>query len=139
DERVGQARIYAKLDTLRFDTCMVAVKTDRTYVIDGYSHLIDLNVNGIESGISNSKLRTGLNSKLNVSVRAAAYLDPEQNETGAVIAARDLYKPPYWHIERARIGKTRNVQVELIVNGEAVEKKEMPADGNWKNVSFEYV
>ena len=30
---------------------------------------------------------------------------------------------PFWTIERARIGKTRTVPVELIINGEVVERQ----------------
>ena len=43
---------------------------------------------------------------------------------------------PYWHIERARIGTTRKVRVELIVNGYAVDTTEIIADGKWKDITF---
>ena len=52
------------------------------------------------------------------------------------IAARGLYEKPFWHPERARIGTSRKVQVELIINGEAIEATEISADGTWKDVSF---
>lgn len=45
---------------------------------------------------------------------------------------------PYWNIERARIGKTRKVRVELIVNGQAVDTSEVTADGKWNDISFNY-
>ena len=38
---------------------------------------------------------------------------------------------------RARVGTTRNVRVELVLNGEAVQAREVVADGSWKDVSFE--
>jgi hypothetical protein len=44
---------------------------------------------------------------------------------------------PYWELERARIGSTRNVPVELIVNGYPVAKKTIEADGQLQDVSFE--
>ena len=46
DERVGRARIYAKLDKLDFAGYMEAIKKGKSYVSDGYSHLIDFSING---------------------------------------------------------------------------------------------
>ncbi len=40
--------------------------------------------------------------------------------------------------EKARIGTTKKVRVELIVNGESVDTIEVTADGKWKDVSFKY-
>jgi hypothetical protein len=40
-------------------------------------------------------------------------------------------------VERARIGETRKVPVELIVNGEAVARTEVSADGSMQGVSFD--
>jgi hypothetical protein len=44
---------------------------------------------------------------------------------------------PYWHIERARIGDTREVPVELIVNGQAVARKTLLANGEVHDISFD--
>ena len=44
---------------------------------------------------------------------------------------------PYWHLERARIGDTRTVAVELIVNGKPVAQQEILADGSDTQVNFE--
>jgi len=41
-----------------------------------------------------------------------------------------------WHLERARIGTTREVPVELIVNGVVVEKTTLVADGGPRSVKF---
>ena len=65
-------------------------------------------------------------------------LTEAQDEIGAIIASRGLYQSPYWHIERARIGSSRKIPVELIVNGQPVETQEITADGNWKNLKFRY-
>src|SRR5262249_39763680 len=43
----------------------------------------------------------------------------------------------YWDIERARIGSTRNVPVELILNGYPVARQEILADGTMRDISFE--
>ncbi|PYV29331.1 MAG: hypothetical protein DMG22_23295, partial [Acidobacteria bacterium] len=43
---------------------------------------------------------------------------------------------PYWDLERARIGQTRNVPLEVVVNGQPVARREIPADGQTRAVSF---
>jgi hypothetical protein len=53
------------------------------------------------------------------------------------IAERPYAQQPYWHIERARIGKTREVPVELIVNGFPVERQQIVADGVQRTLTFE--
>ena len=139
DDRVGRARIYAKLeDGLNFSKYMEAMVNGRSYVSDGFSHLIDFTVNGLYLGEKNSELAVPANTSLNIAVKAAALLPETQDEIGAIIASRGLYQSPYWHIERARIGSSRKIPVELIVNGRPVEKQEIAADGNWQNLKFKY-
>ena len=46
------------------------------------------------------------------------------------------YDKPYWHLERARIADTRNVPLELVVNGNAVERTSVLADGEPRPVRF---
>jgi len=41
-----------------------------------------------------------------------------------------------WHLENARIGSTRTVSVELIVNGIAVDKVALVADGEPRKIKF---
>jgi hypothetical protein len=50
---------------------------------------------------------------------------------------RDYAKKPYWDIERARIDETREVPVEVIVNGYPVAKKNLVADGKLQEISFD--
>src|SRR5690606_31973946 len=50
---------------------------------------------------------------------------------------RRFDQKPYWDIERARIGGSRTVPVELIVNGHPVASKTIEADGTLREVSFE--
>ena len=139
DERVGRARIYAKLDEgLSFAHYMEAIKAGKSYVSDGYAHLIDFTVNETALGTQNSELDVPASSRLHIQVKAAAFLNETQDEIGAVIASRDLYQSPYWHIERSRMGTSRNVPVELIVNGEVADTQKMPADGSWQELAFEY-
>jgi hypothetical protein len=44
---------------------------------------------------------------------------------------------PYWTIERARIGNSQEVPVELVVNGKAVAKKNLLADGKSHDLAFD--
>lgn len=139
DNRVGMARSYVKIDgRLDFDRFAEGIKQGRSYVSDGQSHLVDFSVNGFLAGSGDRELRLDSPQTVAVTARVAAYLPEEQDEIGAYVASRPVYLPPYWNIERARIGKSRRVPVELIVNGEMVERREIIADGNWTEVSFQY-
>jgi hypothetical protein len=82
-----------------------------------------------------STLAISQGDKLHVTVDAAAMLEEKPNDK---IRRLPLDEPPYWHVERARIGDTRTVPVELIVNGVAVEKKEIEADGKLQQLEFDY-
>jgi hypothetical protein len=46
-------------------------------------------------------------------------------------------KKPYWTIERARIGASQEVPLELIVNGKVVATKKVLADGALRSVGFD--
>jgi hypothetical protein len=139
DDRLGLARTYAKLDgKLDFDVFVDRLKEGRSYVSEGRAHIIDFAVNRTEVGVNGSEVRLASPGPVKVKARVAAYLSQVQDPVGAIIAARALDKPPYWHIERARVGQTRNVAVELIVNGKPVARKEILADGAWKDVAFDY-
>jgi hypothetical protein len=117
---------------------MDELKNGRSYVSDGKSHIIDFHVDERELGTEESELRLDAPKTVTVTARVAAYLPEEQDELGAFLASRALDEPPYWDIARARIGTTRNVLVELVVNGESVANQEIVADGSWTDVSFEH-
>jgi hypothetical protein len=73
---------------------------------------------------------------LTIRVKAAAMLaeDPDAHD----IRSRELDSQPYWHVERARHENTRQVPVELIVNGEAVQRELIEADGRVVDLEFQY-
>ena len=99
DDNVGLGRSYAKLDPpLIVPKWVDAVQAGSNYVSDGKSHLIDFNVNGVEAGTRDSEVRLDRPGNVKVTVRAAAYLDPQPNE-----AIRQLRydEKPYWD-DRAR-------------------------------------
>jgi hypothetical protein len=67
-------------------------------------------------------------------VKAAAYL-PEIPDP--VIRKLPYDQKPYWDVERARIGDTRSVPVEIVVNGKTVARQNLVADGQVRELSFQ--
>jgi hypothetical protein len=138
DERVGMGRSYAKFDgPLSFDAFAQKIKEGGNYVSDGKSHILDFRVNEAAMGQGDSELRLPGAQRVHVAARVAAYLPETQDEIGAYVAQLAPTVPPYWDLERARVGQSRKVKVELIVNGEAVDSKEIEADGTFVEVSFD--
>jgi hypothetical protein len=89
-----------------------------------------------------SRLSIKSGEKLSIKVRSAAFLEEKpklaDDRPGTLLRDVPLDQKPYWHVERSRIGDTRKVPVELIVNGIAVEKKEIEADGKIQDLTFDY-
>jgi hypothetical protein len=98
--------------------------------------LIDYTVNGLGVGLKNSEIRLTGPGTVEVKAKVAALLEPEPTAETERIRRTPLTAQPYWDIERARIGKTRTVPVEVIVNGKPVARKEIQADGKEQEVSF---
>ena len=71
-----------------------------------------------------------------VKAKIAALLPAKQDQFAKDVASRPLTEQPYWSIERARIGVTRKVAAELIINGVATDTMEVDADGLWKDIVF---
>jgi hypothetical protein len=138
-ERVGLGRVYVKLvdSPLDFDRWCDGIKQGRSYVSDGRSHLINYQVNDLGVGESGSELKLAGPSTVKVTAQVAAYLEPEVSAQARAIHGRSLEEKPYWDLERTRIGSTRKIPVELIVNGEAIDKTEVTADGSMQGVSFD--
>ncbi|HJZ76793.1 MAG TPA: CehA/McbA family metallohydrolase [Vicinamibacterales bacterium] len=135
DGRVGIGRTYARIDgALTYPAWLDGLRTGRSYVSDGKSHLLDFTVDGVLSGRGGSEVKLSAARTVAVRLRVAAYLDPLPSES---IRSRPLDRPPYWDIERARIGTTREVPVELIVNGAVAATRHVPADGQLRDVAFD--
>jgi hypothetical protein len=135
DTRVGQGRVYAKVDgALTYSKWLDGLRSGRSYVSDGRSHLMNFAVNGIEVGTANSEVHLDTSGSVQVSMKVAAYLDPLPDEK---IRALPYYEQPYWTIERARIGDTREVPVEIIVDGKPVARKTIVADGQTRDLQFD--
>lgn len=166
DSRVGQGRVYAKVDgELTYAKWLEAVRSGRSYVSDGRSHLMDFQVNGVEVGTQASEVKMADAGNVHVELKAAAYLEPSLNvishdlagdqppwiattvpsapdngffkAPGGLIRDRPYSERPYWHIERARIGNTREVPVEIVVDGKPVARKTIVADGQIRTLEFD--
>jgi len=135
DQRVGIGRTYTKLeDGVSYSKWLMALKSGRSYVSDGKSHLMDFQVNGTLVGAGDSEVRLAAPSRVHAQVKVAVYLPVIPNES---IRGKRYDEKPYWDVERARIGDTREVPVELVVNGEAVARKNVTADGQARDVAFD--
>jgi hypothetical protein len=104
---------------------------------DGRSHLIDFRVNERGLGENGSELKLVAPGTVKVQARVAAYLDKLPSAEAKAIRKSPLSEKPYWDLERSRIGETRTVPVEVVVNGQSVARKEIEADGTIHDVSFD--
>ncbi len=135
DERVGQGRSYVKVDgPLNYRSWLRGLEEGRTYVSDGRTHLMDFSVNGVEVGARGSEVSLKSRGTVRATVRVAALLDSLPHPE---IQKRPNDQEPYWTIERARIGDSREIPVELVVNGRAVARKPVAADGGVHDVMFD--
>ena len=145
-ERVGLGRVYVKMPAdkpLDYDGWVEGLRDGRSYCCDGKTHLFNFEIDGLgvgEPGDGGRKsfLAAKSGQRLKIKCKAAGLLDEQPTKEDIAISTTDLGKKPYWHIERARVKGTRQVPVELIVNGQAVDKKLVEADGRIEDVEFEY-
>src|SRR5262249_54841257 len=87
-------------------------------------------VNGRRSGDGDLALKTSETPEIETLV--AARLEPEAPANLAAMK-HGLNR---WHVERARIGTTDTVPVELIVNGCVADKTTLIADGKPRTIRF---
>jgi hypothetical protein len=133
-ERVGLGRSYVKLDgKLNYEDWCEGLRQGRNYVSDGKSHIIDFAVNDVRMGEGESELKLDKSGAVTISAKIAARLNEQPNPD---LQKRKFDRQPYWDIERARIDNTRTVPVELIVNGVAVAKQNIVADGTMHEPKF---
>ena len=162
DARVGQGRVYAKIDgPLSYSAWLEALRAGRSYVSDGRSHLMDFTVNKVEMGTGASEVKLTGKALVHAELKVAAYLNLTPLNSNSIpsdrggqfwmnsldnrhapksaesIHDRPIDQTPYWHVERARIGNTREVPVELVMNGRPVARKSVLADGTIQSVSFD--
>ena len=135
DARVGEARSYVKsAAAITYTGWIEGIRSGRSYVSDGRAHLIDYSINGVEVGTQASEVALASPGTVHATVRVSALLDAVPDPA---IKNLSYDKKPYWTIERARIGASQQVPLELIVNGKVVATKNVLADGALRSVSFD--
>lgn len=128
DTKVGLGRSYVRQAKPDYGDWIQGIKEGRNYVSDGRSHLIDFRVSNVEMGKRDVKLSRP--ARVTATVQVAALLND------AAEPKRKANVKPYWDVEQARVGTSRKVPVELVVNGVAVERTEVEADGAMREVTF---
>jgi hypothetical protein len=147
-DRVGLGRSYVQLSSPRppgpaaarqpgaqspsldYGAWAEGVRAGRTYVSDGHSHLLDFRVNGQLVGTQDSEVRLDRSATVHVTATVAARLEASADGAAeTALRARRYDEKPYWDLERARIGRGREVPVQVIVNGEPVATRQITADG----------
>lgn len=114
-ERVGMGRVYVKTrGKLSYDDWCEGIREGRSYVSDGTHHLLDFRAGpsaggpAVRVGEKGSEMRLENPGKVRLVVKAAARLDG---------------------------GKT--TAFEAVVNGYPVARREVPADGKSRELTFE--
>ena len=130
-ERVGVGRSYVHLagSPLQFDRWVEGMRDGRSYVSDGKSHLFDFRLDDVRVGEAGSERRLEAPGPVLVRARVAARLEPEETDATRAVRNSSLGTKPYWDVERARVGDSRMVPVEVVVNGRAVASVLVEADG----------
>ncbi len=145
DRCVGGGRSYVKLDSPPAgDTGYAAwlangLQHGDSYFGDGRSHIFNMTLHGEITQGADRHWRLPASARLRVTAEVCAWLEPEVTPATEKIRRKSPYDQPYWHIERARVGMSRKVPVELIVNGFATQRIEIEADGGMHPVAFEIV
>ncbi len=149
-ERVGLGRSYVKLPAKwTYEDWCEGIRAGRNYVSDGRSHLMDVKVTPLKRvsegqftpagaevlmGEKGSEVQLKEPGLVRLTARVAARLNEEPNPA---IKNSPQSAKPYWDIERARIGNTRTVPLELIVNGYPTTTLNFLADGVTREVTFD--
>lgn len=133
-ERVGLGRSYVRQTKLDYDDWVRGIREGRNYASDGRSHLIDFRVNAQAMGEGASEVKLAAAGTVKVSAKVAALLENAPDEA---LRSRPYDQKPYWELERSRIANSRKVPLELIVNGQAVSRREIEADGKLQDITFD--
>jgi hypothetical protein len=140
---VGQGRTYVQLGQVKevdFTAWCEGLKAGRSYTSDGYAHATKFTVNGTSPGTSDVTLK----SAATVHVEAAVAFAREQPKAVAYgslpesVRLRNSGDTVVLHGPRSEemvVGGTR--LVELIVNGQVVARKPVPADNQIHHVEFD--
>ncbi len=114
-DRVGKGRVYAKIDgRLDYERWCDAIRDGRSYVSDGFSHLMDFTAAAGKTvtplGENGSELRLNKPGKVRLAAVAAARFEDSQR---------------------------KEAKVEVVVNGYPVTQRAIPADGSEHRLTFD--
>jgi hypothetical protein len=141
--RVGQGRVYVQLgevERVDFTDWCTGLAKGRSYVSDGYAHALEFTVDGKSAGQSVDLAKAG---KVAVKAKVAfasetplgiAHGGEVPREAAPFVGDTVTLHGPKYADEARRKGGTR--RVELIVNGNVVASKDVPADDKIHDVSF---
>ncbi len=112
-DRVGKGRVYAKVDgRLDYDRWCEEIRNGRSYVSDGFSHLMEFKATTgsktVAVGEQSSELRLPARARIKLTAKVAA-----------------------------RTGKGKTVPLEVIVNGYPTERRDVTNDGREEDVEFD--
>lgn len=140
DERPGVGRTYVRLEHPPagddgYNAWIDNLQKGRLYFGDGRSHFLAFTVNERASGDADVTLAAP--ATIEVKATIAAWLEPHTTPATEALRNEPAFAAVGWNLEKARIGKTREVEVELVVNGEAVDRAVLMADGKPQQVHFQ--
>lgn len=141
DESMGMGRSYVKLSgPLSYESWCAGLKAGRNYVSEGRAHLMNMRVSAgrQRTELGGADIELASPAPVRVKALVAARLEPETTLVTEAIRKLGPLDKPYWHLERARLGDTRQVMVELVVNGLPVESRPILADGQQRDIAFEF-
>lgn len=135
-ERPGFGRTYVQLpdqprDDAGYEAWVLGIQRGQVYCGDGRSHILNFSIAGRRAG---DVLAIDKAKCVRVQATVAARLEPQP------LSQAEMDSPNIkgrWHLENARIGGTRDVPVELIVNGSPMQRAQILADGVPRKVEFE--
>ena len=85
-------------------------------------------------GENGSELKLAQPETVHVTAKVAALLNEKPKPE---LRDRRYNQKPYWDIERARVGDSREVPLEVLVNGYPVAKQTIVADGKLQDIAFD--
>jgi hypothetical protein len=95
---------------------------------------MEFKVGDVAVGENGSELRLDNPGTVRLTAKVAALLNEQPD---ASVRRRQYSVAPYWHLERARIDDTREVPVEVVVNGYPVARQNLLADGATRDLAFD--
>ncbi len=140
EESMGMGRSYVKLSgPLNYADWCAGLKAGRSYVSEGRAHLMDFSARGVDAEANvGGELYIAGAGKVALQANIAARLEPRPTPETEALRKLGPMEKPYWHLERTRVGDTRQVIVELIVNGLPIESRALLADGVIRRTQFEF-